>query len=245
MSDLSPQFPKDTVGIVGFGAFGQLIAAHLRPYFKLSVFDIAPDIACAEALGVSVVPFKSVAKCPIVVLAIPVGRMRDVVTDLALLLEPGTLVLDVGSVKIEPVAIMKELLPETVEIVGTHPLFGPQSAQNGIHGLQIAICPVRGPHLRVAALCRKVGLEVIMTTPEEHDRDAAQVQGLTHLIANLLMKMDLRQTRMTTRSFEALMSAVEMVRHDAPEVLQAILGANPYARDVLKRFKSLASALEE
>jgi prephenate dehydrogenase len=38
--------------------------------------------------------------------------------------------------------------------VGTHPLFGPQSAANGIHGLQIAICPVRGPHLRIAALCR-------------------------------------------------------------------------------------------
>ena len=66
--------------------------------------------------------------------------MREVVADLALLLKPGTLVLDVGSVKVEPVAIMKELLPETVGIVGTHPLFGPQSAQNGIHGLQIAIC---------------------------------------------------------------------------------------------------------
>jgi prephenate dehydrogenase len=84
-----------------------------------------------------------------------------------------------------------------------------------------------------------------MTSPEDHDRDAAEVQGLTHLVANLLMKMDLRPTRMTTKSFEALMSAVEMVRHDAPEVLQAILGANPYAADVLKRFKSLTSALEE
>lgn len=50
---------------------------------------------------------------------------------------------------------------------------------------------------------------------------------------------------MTTRSFEAMMSAVEMVRHDAPEVLEAILGANPYASGILKRFKSLASALEE
>ncbi|SCB53169.1 Prephenate dehydrogenase [Rhizobium lusitanum] len=102
---------------------------------------------------------------------------------------------------------------------------------------------------RAAFACRsvlpKVGLEVIVTAPDEHDRDAAQAQGLTHLIANLLVKMDLRQTRMTTRSFEAMMSAVEMVRHDAPEVLEAILGANPYASGILKRFKSLASALEE
>ncbi|MGV1767992.1 prephenate dehydrogenase [Rhizobium rhizogenes] len=244
MPDLSPQLPNGSVGIVGFGAFGQLIAEHLRPHFKISVFDIAPDIARADALDVSVLPFEAVAECPIVVLAIPVGRMREVVADLALLIKPGTLVVDVGSVKVEPVAIMRELLPETVGIVGTHPLFGPQSARSGIHGRRIAICPVRGTHLGVAALCRKVGLEVIMTTPDEHDRDAAQVQGLTHFIANLLVKMDLRQTRMTTRSFEALMSAVEMVRHDAPEVIQAILGTNPYAGDVLKRFKSLASTLD-
>jgi prephenate dehydrogenase len=84
-----------------------------------------------------------------------------------------------------------------------------------------------------------------MTTPEDHDREIAQVQGLTHLVANLLVKMDIRETRMTTRSFQALMSAVDMVRHDAPDVLQAILRVNPHAGDIIKRFKSLTSALED
>jgi prephenate dehydrogenase len=73
----------------------------------------------------------------------------------------------------------------------------------------------------------------------------AALQHGFQFVANLLVKMDLRPTRMTTKSFEALMSAVEMVRHDAPEVLKAILGANPYAGDVLKRLKSLTSDLEE
>jgi prephenate dehydrogenase len=36
-----------------------------------------------------------------------------------------------------------------------------------------------------------------------------------------------------------------MVRHDAPEVFQAILRGNPYAGDVLTRFKSIASALDQ
>ncbi|WP_245267985.1 hypothetical protein [Rhizobium sp. 42MFCr.1] len=50
---------------------------------------------------------------------------------------------------------------------------------------------------------------------------------------------------MTTRSFDLLMSAVEMVRHDTPEVFQATLKTNPYAGDVIRDFKSLTSMMEE
>ena len=84
-----------------------------------------------------------------------------------------------------------------------------------------------------------------LTTPDEHDRDVARIQSLTHLVANLFVKMNVQRTGMTTRSFELMMSAVDMVRHDAPEVFQAIVTANPYAADVLKRFKSLVPALDE
>jgi prephenate dehydrogenase len=245
MSKSLPKSFNGPVGIIGFGAFGQLVAQHLCAHFQVLVSDIAPDLAMAKTLDVDVAPFESVAKCPVVIIAVPVCAMRAVATALAPLLKVGTLVLDVGSVKVEPAAIMAQLLPPTVDIVATHPLFGPKSAGNGLHGLQIAICPIRGPRFRAAAFCRKAGLEVIMTTPEDHDREIAQVQGLTHLVANLLVKMDIRETRMTTRSFQALMSAVDMVRHDAPDVLQAILRVNPHAGDIIKRFKSLTSALED
>jgi prephenate dehydrogenase len=245
MSNSLPKSFNGPVGIIGFGAFGQLVAQHLRDHFQVLVSDIAPDLATAKTLDVAVAPFETVAKCPVVIIAVPVCAMRSVATALAPLLKVGTLVLDVGSVKVEPAAIMAQLLPPTVDIVATHPLFGPKSAGDGLRGLQIAICPIRGPRLRAAAFCRKAGLEVIMTTPEDHDREIAQVQGLTHLVANLLVKMDIRETRMTTRSFQALMSAVDMVRHDAPDVLQAILRVNPHAGDIIKRFKSLTSALED
>ena len=49
-------------------------------------------------------------------------------------------------------------------------------------------------------------------------------------------------TRLTTRSFDLLMQAVEMVRHDAPEVFDAIERANPYAGAVRRRF--VAEAVE-
>jgi prephenate dehydrogenase len=137
-------------------------------------------------------------------------------------------------------------LPGHVGIVATHPLFGPQSARDGIGGLKVAVCPVRGDAgLRVAAFLRRtLGLRVIMTTPDAHDRELAMVQGLTHLIANVLVQMEPRPARMTTRSFELLMQGVAMVRHDAPEVFEAIERSNPYAREVRRRFFDLASRLD-
>src|SRR4029450_9070819 len=114
-----------------------------------------------------------------------------------------------------------------------------------IKGLKIAVCAIggrRGP--RVAAFLRKgLGLSVVMTTPEAHDHEAATVQGLTHLIAKVLVQMEPLPTRMTTKSFDLLMQAVSMVRHDAPEGFESIETANPYSSSVRRRFFDLASEL--
>lgn len=231
------------IGIIGFGAFGQLIARHLNPYFQLYAYDPAADLERAALMhGVTLTSLEKVALCEIVILATPVATLERVVAMIAPHLRPGTLVLDVGSVKVGPADIMRRGLPAHVDIVATHPLFGPQSARDGIAGLKIAVCPVRGTRFhRVAAfLKRKLALDVIITTPEDHDREAAMVQGLTHLIAKVLVQMEPLPTRMTTKSFDLLMQAVGMVRHDAPEVFQAIEHANPYAPQVRRRFFELA-----
>jgi prephenate dehydrogenase len=181
----------------------------------------------------------------VVVLAAPVMYLEEIVDAVAPHVRPGALVVDVGSVKAGPAEVMKRGLPEHAGIVATHPLFGPQSSRDGIAGLKIAVCPIRGRHsLRVAAFFRsRLRLHVIMTTPEDHDREAATVQGLTHLIARVLMQMEPLPRRMTTRSFELLLEAVSMVRDDAPEVFEAIARANPYASSVRKRFLEIASVL--
>ena len=82
-----------------------------------------------------------------------------------------------------------------------------------------------------------------MTTPEDHDQEAAVVQGLTHLIAKVLLRMGPLPTRMTTKSFDLLSEAISMVQHDAPEVFEAIEKGNPYAETVRRRFFDLAASL--
>ena len=238
----------NTIGIIGFGAFGQLIARYLSPYFRLYAYDpVAGLDNIAGALSVTLTRMEDVARCDIVILAMPVARLEHVVEAIAPHLRPGSLVLDVGSVKVSPANIMLSGLPDNVDIIATHPLFGPQSARDGIAGLKIAICPVRGSQGgRIGAFLRKnLALDVIMTTPEEHDRDAAMVQGLTHLIAKVLVQMEPLPTRMTTRSFDLIMQAVGMVRHDAPEVFHAIERANDFAPQIRQRFFELAANVNE
>ncbi len=236
---------KPTVGIVGFGAFGALIAKHLAGHCRLLAFDPSPRDAVG--LPVTFCTFPEIAHCDVVVLAVPVSCMAETIRALRPHLQSGTIVIDVGSVKIEPVRAMLAELPEHVEIIGSHPLFGPQSAKDGVAGHRIAWCPVRGSSAgRIAAFLHHVlKLDVIRTTPDAHDRQMAVVQGLTHLIAKVLVRMEPLPSRMTTKSFDLILQATDMVRHDAPAVYEAIERANPHAAVVRERFFALAEEVRD
>jgi prephenate dehydrogenase len=238
--------PPASIGLIGFGAFGRLIARCLKRDFQVYVYDPAFSAGRAEAHGIKFSSLSVAASRPIVVLAVPVQELERTVQAIRAHLRPGSVVLDVGSVKVIPAEIMRRELPDNVAIIATHPLFGPQSAADGVRGLKIAICPIRGSVGRRAAayLRRRLGLKVIFTTPNEHDREAAIAQGLTHLIAKVLAQMEPLPKRMTTRSFDLLVQSMNMVRHDAPEVFQAIEQSNPYSADVRRRFFDLASMLD-
>ncbi|SFV16665.1 prephenate dehydrogenase [Methylobacterium sp. 174MFSha1.1] len=242
----SSPIPLPALGLIGFGAFGRLVATHLARLFTLRVHDPFAPASAFAAAGLESCSLDDAAACPVVILATPIATLAAVIRDIAPHLQPGALVLDVGSVKVRPAQIMRAGLPPGVDIVATHPLFGPQSARDGLRGLKIAVCPVRGESgARVGAFLRRaLGLTVILTTPEAHDREAAAVQGLTHLIAKVLVAMEPLPTRMTTRSFDLVMQAVGMVRHDAPEVYHAIERENPFAGEVRRRFFELAAQMD-
>lgn len=230
-----------TLSIIGFGAFGQLIARHLRPHLALSVCD-----PCVRPNDLPQVDPAQAARADIVVLAVPLPQLEAVLRAIAPHLRPGSTVIDVSSVKVEPARLMLDLLPDHVGIVASHPLFGPASAAGGIAGHRIAWCPLRGrEHRRLAAFLKAKGLQVIPTTPDQHDRDMAVVQGLTHLIARSLSRLGPLPRHMATRSFAMLAEAAAMVQDDSPELLATILKANPHAASVRQRFLAEASGIAD
>jgi prephenate dehydrogenase len=239
---------KQSFGIIGVGAFGSLAAQHLAPHFDLVLHDVARDVSkLATSLGAQSSDLARAASCDIVMLAVPVQKLKNVLSAISSLLKKDALVIDVCSVKIKPVATMLENLPAPIAIVGTHPLFGPQSSKNGIAGLNIAICEVRGGRSgEVAHFCsNSLKLRVSEVTPEEHDREAAYVQGLTHMLAKIVVSLDLPDMRFPTRTYELMQQMVEMVRYDSDELFRAIERENPFADEAKKSFFAAARRLEE
>ncbi|MFT3967294.1 MAG: prephenate dehydrogenase/arogenate dehydrogenase family protein [Sphingobium sp.] len=235
-----------SLGIVGFGAFGRLMADRLRPHAAIFATD-GRAVEGGGVEGVTMTDLTTVCACDIVILAVPVGDMLAACRSMAPLLRPGALVMDIGSVKVEPAAILLSELPDHVEIAATHPLFGPQSIAGGTAGLKMVICPLRGRMIwRGAAFLRKAfGLSILFTTPEEHDREAALTQGLTHLLARIMLRMGPLPERVTTRSFDLVRQAVDMVRHDAAGVGRAIEHRNPFAADARHAFFREADAVRQ
>jgi len=227
-------FPtRFSLGLIGCGAFGRMMMPHLSAVAEVRVYDPAVANVCSEPC------LMAAAGCDVVVMAVPVGELRAAVRAVRPYLKNGVLVVDVGSVKIVPVQILREELPETVRIAGLHPLFGPQSAALSVAGHLVVVCPVRGDGVaRWLAVClrRWFGVEVCVMTAEAHDREMAVVQGVTHLVGRVMAEMGVRASGVTTRSFECLMEAVEMVRHDAPGVGDAIARLNPYVGEVRRTF---------
>lgn len=236
-----------TLGIIGVGVFGEFMLRHVAPYFAVRVHDPHRDLAeLAEVYNVAPSTLADCAACDIVILAVPVQIMEQVAGGIAGMLRPGTLVIDVASVKLRPAEILQRVLPAHVDIVCTHPLFGPQSGQKGIADLKITVCEIRGGRATHVAdfLRRRLLLEVIETTPEQHDRELAYVQGLTHLIGKILLDLDLEKIRQTTASFELVMQAVGFIRHDSDELFKAIEQENPYVSEAHERFFRTAQKLE-
>lgn len=236
------------VGLLGVGAFGALAAPYLAKHFDVTLYDPAQELASlSSAIGARVGTFEEAVSCDVVILAVPIQKLEAVAREAAPYLVPGALVIDVVSVKVKPRDILQNSLPAHVDIVGTHPLFGPQSGKNGIAGLSIAVCNVRGERNGdVADFCaEKLGLKVVMATAEEHDRQMAYVQGLTHLLAKIVVSLNLPEFPLTTKTYTYLQSMVDMVRYDSDELFRAIERENPFASEAKSAFFAAARNLED
>ena len=149
------------IALIGYGRFGRFAATHLCKDFRVSIADTRKGERVDR--GAHRVSLDEAASKPIVILAVPINQLRAVLVEIAPSLQPRTLVIDVSSVKEQPVRWMKSLLPQNISILGTHPLFGPDSATHGLKGHTITLCPVRIPgkqFLHVTRYLRAHGLIV-------------------------------------------------------------------------------------
>lgn len=239
-----------TLGIIGFGGFGQFMVKFIQPHFDITVFDVMDYSEIAAEKGLHWGSLKEAASKDIVVVAVPVQFLEPVLIEIRDLLKPGAVVADVSSVKVKPIDLMLKYLPEYVEIIGTHPLFGPQSGRNGIKGLNMVVCPVRTKKARsiVRFLGKVLELNVLERTPVTHDKQMAYVQALTHFIGRSINEMDIPDVEQKTPAYQYLLDIKRNLGSDSMDLFLTIELENPYAKEVREQFmvalKNLNDRLE-
>jgi prephenate dehydrogenase len=235
-----------TCAIIGFGRFGRLLARILREEFPVLVHDREPDQVAAREIGASVVSLAEACAADALFFCVPISQFESALREARPYLRPGALVLDTCSVKLHPIAVMRRELPPEVEALGTHPLFGPDSAKDGLHGLRIVFCPLRASEATIAfwrAFWERRGVRVIEMSPDDHDRQAAYSQGITHFVGRVLGELPLPSGEITTKGFEAIRGVIEQTTHDTWQLFHDLQHYNPYTpqmrEDLIRAFATV------
>ena len=216
--------------LFGFGRFGRAFADLLqRAGHAVRIHDPHAEVPAALACAT---PAATLADAEWVVLAMPVPRMEAALRELRPLLDARHTVIDVGSVKEHPCALLDEYLGEAIPHAGTHPLFGPLSLARG-EPLRTVLCAsARHPQAaeRTRALFESLGCTVIAQDAVTHDRAMAKTHALAFFIARALVEMGVGDDlSVAPPSFLGLVNMLAAVRGDAGHLFAAIQRENPYA----------------
>jgi len=231
-----------TVTIVGFGRFGKILLKLLADDFSVVVFDTSPDAFRGKGLPPNcrrARNLRDALSSEIIFYAVPIDAFEDVISEHAPLLRRDQVVLDVLSVKVHPARVLtKHLGPLGMDIILTHPMFGPDSFDHDREDLRIVMDRFRSRpsvYQRWTRYFRSKRLNVIQMSPEQHDRLAAKSQGLTHFVGRLLAEIDLDVTPIDTHGARQLMRVRDQVSHDSWQLFLDLQRYNPYTKTMRRR----------
>lgn len=199
-----PEFGK--VVVFGVGLIGGSFALGLKEAGQveevvgfgrsLGSLTQAQELGILDRVGAN--PGAEVAEADLVLIATPVGQMREIMARIAPYLNPQTVVTDGGSTKSDVVAAAREAFGEKiVQFVPGHPIAGAENSGAAAaradlyRDKKVVLTPL--PETPVLAVARVrsawewCGAEVHTLPPAEHDRVFAAVSHLPHLLSFALV----------------------------------------------------------
>ncbi len=229
-------------GIIGgTGKMGTLFAG---------VFERAGYEVLSSGRKTVVTPEDIAKKSDIVMISVPIRETVRIIERITPYLSESQLICDLTSLKTAPVEAM---LKSRSEVIGLHPMFGP-SVQS-LRRQTIVVCPSRctdASRETLTALFRNEGANITISTPEEHDRIMAVVQGLTHFMS-LCIAETMRRTGMNPQVTGPYMSPVYQIEmgivgrllSQDPGLYGDMLMLNPFVPAVLAACEHSVSDLRD
>ncbi len=241
----------NSIGVIGYGRFGEMWARALAPLRPTLVYDLKWDrqgTRPALPPPLAQATLEHIAKCNVLFLAVPISQIEACCRRLSPELSTETVVVDVCSVKLHPAKIMQATLRREQPLIGTHPLFGPDSvARLGLEGRKIVFCRLRATPEQsktVGSILELLKLQIIESTPEEHDRQMAHSQALVHLLGRALASLNLGKQEISTPDYESLLNIGSLVNNDTWQLFFDMQRYNPYAEEMRRTLRASLDDLE-
>lgn len=224
------------IGVYGLGRFGSFWASCLAREINDSRIVAYSRSAHEVPEGVSLVDEEEVLSSDILFFCVTISAFEKVLEKVAPRIRKGAIVMDTCSVKTYPAAwMMRYLDSNDYHLIATHPMFGPDSARNGVKGLPMVLCPLSGKdekYQMIYDMFSSWKLDVLEMTPREHDREAAYSQGVTHFVGRTLRQMGMTPTPIATQGYRSLMTIVDQTCNDPITLFYDLQRYNPYAREM-------------
>lgn len=239
------------VGIVGLGLMGGSMALALQklPYItSISGSDHNPEhqrIALELGLVQRIVPLETLkSECDVIFLAVPVDGVISLLAQCEDLAGSDKTLIDLGSTK----SLIIKNVPSSIRknFIAAHPMtgteqFGPNAALEGLYTNKVVVlCDLEhsGETQRSVALklFDDIGMQIRKMGAEQHDRHAAFISHMPHVIsyaiANTVLKQEEKENILTLaaggfRSMSRLAKSSpamweDIFRQNRDNVLQAV-----------------------
>ena len=189
------------ISIIGLGLIASSICLTIRkkdPRIQIVGYDKDKEVRNrAKKIGLCEIESKienTASDSELIILCVPVGQMQAVVLKLKKFINPGTIITDVGSVKLSVIDELEFTIEDAKgKFVPSHPIAGteragPEAGYAGLfEGRWCILTPTKKTNKKalksVEIFWKFLGMQTKIMTPEHHDLVLAVTSHAPHLIA--------------------------------------------------------------
>ncbi len=204
---------KNLIGIIGgTGQMGQ----WFKNFFEKEGYEVM-----VAGRQTSLSHEECASRADVVIISVPINATQDVIKKVGPYVKKGGLLMDITSIKEEPVKAMKKYSKS--EVIGTHPVFGPNIAS--IEDQTVVLCPARGKKWLewLKKILEKHGAKIKVTSPKHHDEMMGVIQGVIHF-SSITISHTLKELGIGVKESQEFSSPIYKLRLD---MVGRILNQNP------------------
>ncbi|WP_455369812.1 prephenate dehydrogenase/arogenate dehydrogenase family protein [[Eubacterium] cellulosolvens] len=241
-----------SISIVGgAGKMGMLLANILKDKVE-TIHIVSRDVGraqkAAKELNVSWLPLEKAHQSNIVIVSVPIQETVKICKSISQKMYEESLLVELASLKTGITETIKKSIPNSLEYLSLHPLFGPQV--KGIAGKRfVAVESSSGPLTNeFLEMLQECGALIKKTTVEEHDLAMASIQVLHHFalitFSSALIKFTEANglSEYLTESIEKTLQNIQNM-HENWNTIYAIQTLNPNAQKAREILAEVAMQL--